>query len=33
VVVLQSALPADVAVRIWVTDAEDTVLLDAPIAH
>ena len=28
-VVLQSALPLDDAVRVWVTDAQDTVVLDA----
>jgi anti-sigma factor RsiW len=30
-VVLQSALPAERAVRIWVTDATDAVLLDSPV--
>jgi hypothetical protein len=29
--VLQSAMPADQAVRIWVTDADDGVVLDSPL--
>jgi hypothetical protein len=29
--VLQSALPLDQAVRIWVTDADDGVVLDSPL--
>jgi hypothetical protein len=30
-ITLQSALPADQAVRIWVTEADDQVVLDAPL--
>jgi anti-sigma factor RsiW len=30
---LQSALPESSAVRIWVTDADDEVVLDSPVTH
>jgi hypothetical protein len=32
-VTLQSALQQDSAVRIWVTDEDDSVVLDSPLTH